>query len=469
MRKNHEKKPEMTRRDALKLAGALTLSGVIGSRSAMAGETQESSSQKSPSGKKKMRIAIIGGGIAGTTAAFRLSRAIAYPEIMLFEPSERSVWYQPGLTMVGTGVWKTDELKLSRQEYLPAHTRWIKRSVTSIDPEKNQLVDSEGKSYAYDILVITSGAKLYYDKIEGLGGEAVATLEKGEQMMGWEEDPTIASIYTLGGAQRLHPQIKQLPYKVVSLKKEPFEIVFYQPDIHIKSPGAAKTALLTVLEELEKAGIIPGQMRVTWVSQDGKLSQSPAYDAMYKKMLKKRGVVFKKAKLLSLDREKQKATFDDLSGKEFTLPYDFIHIAPPMGADELFVKSGLTNAKGWIDTDPKTLKHRRFDNIFALGDAADTDGMKVATAVSDQVKVVTDNIRTLDDGKKRDARYDGYGRDTILCPLKKEAMYEAFGAKGTPQSVMPWMNPTQCHRFYWYEALHVDKPFLTEAVMKGWA
>jgi sulfide:quinone oxidoreductase len=54
------------------------------------------------------------------------------------------------------------------------------------------------------------------------------------------------------------------------------------------------------------------------------------------------------------------------------LPFDLLHVVPPQSAPDFVRSSPLADAAGWIDVDQATLRHKRFRNIFGLGDAGNS-------------------------------------------------------------------------------------------------
>jgi sulfide:quinone oxidoreductase len=140
-----------------------------------------------------------------------------------------------------------------------------------------------------------------------------------------------------------------------------------------------------------------------------------------------------------------------------------------MKVDENLVKSGLTDNNGWIEVEESTLQHKRFNNIFAVGDAAGTSVLKTGAAIVDQVKTVVDAVRSIDEGKKPTVTYEGYGCDTILCTKKKSVLFEAYDQKKKPLALLEFFDPLKCHEIYWYFNSRMLKPYVMHAVMKGWA
>ncbi len=461
MMKKHTDIHNLNRRDALKLAGIGSAAVLFGSEEA---EASVGSLQKKPSKTKPLRIVIIGGGMAGTTLAYRLRRAITWPEITVFEPLRTSAWYQPGLTMVGTGIWCEQQLEYKRKAFIPEGVRWIESAVVSIDTDLNRVKDENGNETEYDYLIIASGAVLDYAAIEGLEGE-IASLEMLEKKASWMDDPAIGSIYYFHGAAQLHERFTALVQKAVGLSDdEKLSILFTQENIHIKSPGAALSALFTLIRKLKDAGV-RHKAEITLNAGDGRLSANDTYDSLYKKILKREGVFFESERLMNVDTAIKAVNFTN----QKSMGYDFLHITPSMHTGRLFTQSGLTDKDGWIDVEERTLQHRHFKNIFAVGDAAGTSALKTGAAIVDQVKTVVDTIRAIDEGKKPDVTYDGYGCDTVLCVKKKSVLFEAYDKKKKPLALVEFMNPLECHDIYWYLNSRMLKPYVMYGVMKGWA
>ena len=456
-------KKALNRRDVLKLA-TFAGAGTLMSGMTPAGANEIKSSKKDISKKRPLHIAIVGGGMAGTALAYRLSRAITYPVITLYEPQENSCWYQPGLTMLGAGIWSVADVSYLRNDYLPMHVTLNRNTVTGIDGGTRTVMDSSGNKTKYDYIIVATGLQLDFAAIKGLD-TTIASLQGLEKVSAWMNDPAIGSVHYLHGAIRLPKQLEAVVQKAKDHRaKTKLQVRFAQPEITFKSPAAAKSVLLRLTQGLENAGVRE-RVEIVFSSEDGRLSANDDYDKRYRKLLQKEGVVFKKEKLLRIDAAKRKAVFS-ASGET---DYDFIHIVPPMKAGDFLTKSGLLDENGFVDVDDATLEHKKYRQIFAIGDVAGCAALKSAAAISSQVQTVTDTIRDLDEGKNPKASYDGYGCDTLLCPEQKAAMYEAWDYKANPLAPVISLAPLKCHGMYWYSSLYLDKTYLMQGVMRGWA
>ena len=113
--------------------------------------------------------------------------------------------------------------------------------------------------------------------------------------------------------------------------------------------------------------------------------------------------------------EKQAVFVDHEHEEEVTLRYEMIRVVPPQRAPQVVRSSLLADADGWLEVDKYTLRHPRYLNVFALGDASSLPTSKTGAAIRKQAPVLVSNMLTLlrpqDPGAF--ASYDGYAS----CPL----------------------------------------------------
>ena len=83
-----------------------------------------------------------------------------------------------------------------------------------------------------------------------------------------------------------------------------------------------------------------------------------------------------------------------------------------MSAPECLHGSPIADANGFVDVDKVTMQHKKFDNIFALGDCANSPNGKTAAAVAGQSGVVRNNLFALLANKPMPAQVSGYSYRT---------------------------------------------------------
>ena len=168
---------------------------------------------------------------------------------------------------------------------------------------------------------------------------------------------------------------------------------------------------------LRKKGILK-DVRLEFVSGGSMLFGVKKYAVPLQKMVDKYGIALHfKHDLIAVDPVKKLATFKLMNGwggVTVTKKFDMIHVTPPQSAPDFIMQSPLADAKGWIDVNMFTLQHKKYPNIFALGDATNTPNAKTGAAVRKQVPVLVKNLVALLENKNvLPAKYSGYGS----CPL----------------------------------------------------
>ncbi|MGM0445349.1 MAG: FAD-dependent oxidoreductase [Bacillota bacterium] len=132
-----------------------------------------------------MKIAVIGGVAAGTSAAAKASRTNKDAEIVIFEKDKDISYAGCGLPYYISGVTPKRERVVinTPEEFSKKYDVDVKveHEVTNIDTEKKELSfknlknNKEGK-YSYDKLIITTGAKALVPPIEGIDLENIYPL-----------------------------------------------------------------------------------------------------------------------------------------------------------------------------------------------------------------------------------------------------------------------------------------------------
>jgi sulfide:quinone oxidoreductase len=122
--------------------------------------------------------------------------------------------------------------------------------------------------------------------------------------------------------------------------------------------------------------------------------------------------------LTGIDPGKKVARYRTPAGA-VEMKYDFIAVVPPMRAPEAVRNSPLRwqegpfAADGWMQVDRATLRHRRFPNVFGVGDVAGVPKGKTAASVKWQVPVAVDHLIASIAGRQSSLAYNGY----TSCPL----------------------------------------------------
>src|SRR5690606_15319583 len=301
------------------------------------------------------RIVIAGAGAAGLATASRLAAALDGAQITIID-TRMQHWYQPGFTLVGSGVKPAHYVVSNTADYVPSSVEWLQESVAEIDPEAKKVVTSRGKSVPYDFLVVATGLTLRYDEIEGMspdliGKEGIASIYNGPKaaLASWQ---TLSEFIDRGGRR-----------------------VFTRPGTEMKCAGAPLKYTFLAEDHATRRGQ-RGSVQIEYFSNNKVLFSVPIVHEKVRMLFRERGIPATYERVLTaIDPGRRIATFRTPEGSE-EQPYDFIHVIPPMRAPEAVRNSPLPwqtgnwAAEGWMEVDRNTLRHVRYPNVFGVGDIA---------------------------------------------------------------------------------------------------
>ena len=116
---------------------------------------------------KTYDVVIVGAGSGGIAAAASLLKRRPKISIAVVEPAYTH-YYQPGVTLVGAGVFEPEVTKHPTAGVMPRGVAWVKQAVASFAPEANVVALADGSSPRYRALVVCPGLKLNWEGIAGL-------------------------------------------------------------------------------------------------------------------------------------------------------------------------------------------------------------------------------------------------------------------------------------------------------------
>lgn len=475
------KESGLSRRDALKLLGV----GGIASLGLGVAPTELEASSKS---QKEVHIVIAGAGSGGIMAAARLRRAAPKAKITIIAPNKIHL-YQPGQIFMAAGLLKQEDIQRENSDFIPDEVEWILDEVASFTPENNVLTTKQNQTITYDYLVVATGIAYDYEAIEGMS----------EDLVGKDG---ISSVYlsnfaegTAKGGTLTNQWFKDVRKAAESASKEkPLNVIYTQPDTPIKCGGAPQKILYLSNDYLRGNGPEGGSdvhmnAKMMFCKKGKTLFSLPSYNKtlteevtpMYGNITDKWDHVLRK-----IDAPNKVATFEysyttkgeydeDLEEYEMIdhkemveIPYDFIHVVPPMKPVDAVAASSLGwqkgSAKGWLECDKETLQHRRYPNVFGIGDILGIPLGKTGGSARHHAPVLVDNLISVMEGKKPSAKFDGY----TVCPIKTqygEIMLAEFNYKGQMSSFP--LDPTKPRWVWWAFDLYMLEPMYWYLMMRG--
>ena len=369
-------------------------------------------------------------------------------EIAIIDPADIH-YYQPGWTMVGGGIFEAQETAKTMGSLIPKGVTWIKAAVAAFEPQNNAVILDGCRVVKYDRLVVCPGLKLDWGKVEGL----VETLGRNGVTSNYRYD--------------LAPYTWQLVQEMRG-----GTAIFTQPPMPIKCAGAPQKAMYLSADHWHRSGRLKN-IGIHFCNAGGVLFGVKDYVPALMEYVKKYDATLDFFhNLVAVDGPAKKATFDvkepEKEPRRVEMEFDMMHVCPPQTAPDFIRVSPLADQAGWVDVDQATLRHKSFDNIWALGDVMNAPNAKTAAAARKQAPTVAENIVADIAGRSAVAQYDGYGS----CPLTVERgkiVLAEFGYGGVVKPSFPpfLIDGTRPSRAAWFLKEKMLPPIYWQAMFRG--
>ncbi|WP_026802987.1 NAD(P)/FAD-dependent oxidoreductase [Aliarcobacter lanthieri] len=470
------KKAGISRRDAFKLAG-------LGSAAFLAGGTQAEAATVAKASEAKGKILIIGGGLAGISTAAKLVNTLSDPDITIVEPNPKSVSYQPGTTLVASGVYKSkDELIFDTKDYLPKGVTLIKDKAVDFNPEENKVTLESGDVLAYDFLIVAAGITLDFGAIKGLEeiGDAYSAGDASKILKVFG-NTGLTSVYNIDSSAHMWEQTQKFIQKAKDGNK--VKGIFTSPNTAIKCGGAPKKVMYLVNARLNETKAREHANLTLYDNSDKLFGVKEYADAIEKQFLARdmkwnfnhnlvevdianKIAIFNKFWEEQGEYDKDLEEYDIIKKNEkISIPFDLLHITPPQKAPDEIGKSEIGSDKGWVPVHKETLQHVKYKNIFALGDIAAVPLGKTGGTVRKQYKVLVENLVAVMEGREPTAKFGGY----TVCPLITDigkVMLAEFDWTTKPTPMIP-LDPTKERWIWWILKVYLLKPMTMYGMLSG--
>ena len=393
-------------------------------------------------------VVIVGAGAGGIACASSLLSRDKTLSVAIIDPADIH-YYQPGWTFVGAGIFQPATTARTMASLIPRGADWIKAAVAAFDPVHNAVVLEGCRVIRYRRLVVAAGIKLDWDAIPGL---AESLGRNG-----------VTSNYRFD----LAPYTWQLVQKLKGGRA-----LFTQPPMPIKCAGAPQKAMYLSADYWLRQKCLQ-DIEVEFYNAGAVLFGVPDYVPALMDYVKRYDARLNFShRLLRIDGDSRRAVFEatdsDGAKREVEREFDMIHVVPPQTAPDFIRASTLADEAGWVDVDQTTLRHKHFDNIWALGDVMNAPNAKTAAAARMQAPIVANNL-LVDSGRVTGvAHYNGYGS----CPLTVERgkiVLAEFGYGGKLLPSMPaWLlDGRKPSRAAWFLKERLLPPIYWKAMLRG--
>jgi sulfide:quinone oxidoreductase len=266
-------------------------------------------------------------------------------------------------------------------DFIPPGVNIVTGEIELIEGDTNSVKLTDGTSLDYDYLIIATGAQIRPDQTPGLEGD--------------EYGKTVHDFYTLEGAKNLAEALRfwdggRLVVNIIEMPIKcpvaPLEFSFLA-DAHFHERGMRDKVEIIYVTPLDAAFTKP-------------VAAKHLGNILEEKNIKLETDFY----LDQVDSENKKL----ISYDEREIEYDMLVSIPLNMGAEFIQQSGLGNESNFVPVDHKTFLSKAFDNIFALGDAADLPTSKAGSVAHFAMEVFTENFLRYVDGLPMLEEFDGH-------------------------------------------------------------
>jgi sulfide:quinone oxidoreductase len=297
------------------------------------------------------QVIIIGAGLGGVPCAYELRKRLGKNHGVMLIGSSPHFEFTPSNPWVAVGWREREQTRVPLKAPLESKgIAWIEQPVVKIDADGRTVALGDGRTFGYDYLVITTGPKLAFDEVPGLGPDghthsictqphAVSAWEKYQEFL---QRPGPIVIGAAQGASCFGPMYEFAMILDTDLRRRrlrdrvPMTLVTSEPYIGHMGLGGVGDSKGLMETELR-------QRHIKWITN---------------------------AKIASVEAGAMAVVEHDDDGKprkEHRLEFGFSMVLPAFkGVDAVAAVQGLCNPRGFVLIDAYQ-RSKKYPNIFSAG------------------------------------------------------------------------------------------------------
>jgi sulfide:quinone oxidoreductase len=328
-------------------------------------------------------IVILGAGTGGVLSANLLTRRLDLSEwAITIIDRERIHVYQPGLLFLPFdlyGYGSRDDVVRPIADPLPRNVSLVRADIEFIDHAKREVRTSQAH-HPYDFLICALGCHCAPEEIEGMADE----MGRG-----------VHTFYTLDGALAMRQALEQMKEgrlvidiceMPIKCPVAPLEFAFLA-DYYFRQKGIRERIEISLVTPYTGAFTKPNANRIlSKVAHDKGIQVVPNFATSSVDMA---------ARVIR--------TFDGRS-----VAFDLLCAIPPNLGPAVLDESGLGDGAGYGVTDPRTLRSRKAERIYLLGDNTNVATSKAGSVAHFEAETVVENLLREIDGKPPLPSFDGH-------------------------------------------------------------
>ncbi len=348
----------------------------------------------------KKNILILGAGTAGALVANTLVRKLDLTQwdVTVVDRASEHV-YQPGLLFLPFrlyGYERREDVARPIESPLPASARFVNAEVEAIDTTSRRVQTSAGAIH-YEWLIVALGCEGRADEVEGL-------IDAGKA-------GNAHTFYTLDGALAMQDALERM---------ESGHLVLDIADHPVKCP-VAPIEFVFLADYFFRLRKRRDRIRITLVTPlTGCFTKPVATEVLSGLLVEKNIEVVPNFVLASVDGANRRLTSFDGRSVDYDL---LVAIAPNLGP-EVLTDAKLADESGYALTDPRTLKARKAEHVYVIGDNTNVATSKAGSVAHFEAETLVENLLREMKGEKPLPSFDGHSNCFIETGFSKAMLLD---------------------------------------------
>lgn len=350
--------------------------------------------------------------------------------------------YRPLLNYVAGGQADLDRLTRPMSSVIPRGCTWIEARAVGVDADSREVKLDTDETVGFADLVLAPGLEHEFDAIPGL---------EAAMHQGWSTTAHLSST-----AESTWTAIQ---------RTRRGKVVFTIPPEPAPCGGTALKPLFLACDHWDREGVLQ-DIDAHLVTPYSAVLDVPSVEEQLREGLERFDVsVHRGATVSTMDPAARAITLDTGAAAEVIEDVEQAFVVPHYRAPAWLAPLAGDQSAGLVDIDARTLKHRRLERVWALGDAAAVDTRPSGGALRKQVDVLAENIRRSRSGEAL-REYDGYTIIPITLDRRRLLLAE-FDRDVTPEPTVSFIDLTAPRRFLWAFDRYIEPIVYFRALLKG--
>lgn len=345
------------------------------------------------------RIVVLGAGTGGALLSNRLARKLGPKgwSVTVIDKSDLHL-YQPGLLFLPFTLYGhhgPEDITKPIRWPLDKRVEFVRAEVNLIDHAARKVETTAG-TYPYDYLILALGCGVDPARVEGLA-----------ETMG----ATAFTYYTLDGAMALQKFFNRF---------DKGRMILNIAEMPIKCP-VAPIEFVFLADYYFRLRGIRDKVEVDLVTPLSGAFTKPLASAALEGVAREKDIrIIGNFDIASVDGGRR--VMRSWGGREE--PYDVLVTIPPHVAPEVIENSGLADLSGFADTDRASLKSRKAQNVYVVGDCSNIPTSKAGSVAHFSGEIVEHNLLAEIEGREPVMSFDGHSNCFIESGHHKALLFD---------------------------------------------